>query len=561
MKKIFSLILLLGLAISCSKDSETTPEKVESKPISLEVMTPQGFGSAGIKLMGRVLHLNEETVIEHGFLLAEKKTFENTQSIRLKINNKIQSGTNEMLFTDFPKTAVNYEIKYFIKTQNKEYLSKALEFQYIPITLEPFSERNVNQGDIIRVNGDFSKLSDDYYIAYYIENSMSAEAIPMQISADKKSLTFTISQRFGHGDEPSFVLTTNTSMPIYLGRVNVLAELLPPAEFVLNYRDYLTFTATGYKYSTKKPFSIIVGSNSFSLKTHTQTTVSDLVNGLKGNSFKFGYYNGLDTIYFSKPLTLSAPNSNDFYLRETSTHPNSSLRLSVYGLNEKMPLEASKTTLGSYPARVIPTWNGEDWLTVGEIPNGNYNIKFENDFFTYTPTEKITVKKLEVSSLSPSVIRDGELLTISGNFINGRTYRVYSNQGMATSEPAVNGKIEVYLDDEKGDQFDITQVGYYDENLKKETLINVSYHTELSPVTYTHFSPLKGNSSTAIKVYGEGIGRAMIFFDGKWMPAMEWGKGWASFSPYSGTLPGKYKIAVFHKNKWLTVDQVYEYVY
>ncbi|MGH2623047.1 MAG: hypothetical protein ACRDE7_05220, partial [Sphingobacterium sp.] len=344
MKKISCLILLFSLVIGCGKDSESNPEKVGSKPIALEVIAPQGYGSAGIKLMGRVLHLNNEKVLEHGFYLKEVKAFEETESKRVKIINKIQTGTNEVMFPNIPKFGGDFEIKYFIQTESKEYLSSAISFNYIPITVEPFSERNISPGETISVKGDFSKVDDKYYIVSFSDNSIGGDAIPFQLSADKKSLTFTISNHFGHGDEPGFALMKNSSAPIYLGRVNVLASLLPPGDFTMQFRDQIEFGATGFKYDSKKPFSIIVGNNSFDFKTYVQTYVSELIAGQKGSRFKLGYYNGIDTIYFSKPLTLSPPNSNDFYMRETVVHPNSSFGVSVYGLNLKMPIDNTKIT-------------------------------------------------------------------------------------------------------------------------------------------------------------------------------------------------------------------------
>ncbi len=557
MKKIYYLAILLGLLMACKKDSEPTSQKSISqqvKPIKLEAIVPESQGVSGMKFMGRVLHLNEEKIIEHGFLLQEQDPFNPGLPIRLKIDKKIQIGPNELLYANIPKTGVNYTAKYYIKTDKQEYLSGGVTFRYVPVKLEPFAERSVHQGDVISINGDFSKIDDSYYVL-----GLTLDPIAYEISADKKTLRFTIDGRFNHGDEPIFTLVKNNTMPIYLGRVNVLAKLLPLDNFMVNYREMITFGALGFKYDSKKPFEIIVGSNSFSLKTGTQSYVSDLVKNLKGNSFKFGYYDGIDTVYFPTPLKLDPPNVNDVFFREKVTHPNSSLRLSVYGLNQKMPLEKSKITLGNYTAIATANWNGEDWLTVSDIPEGNYGLKFVSDYFTYTPTDKITIRKLNVGSFSPKELVSTNYVTITGNFIDGKTYRIYSNIGMSPSSPAANGSINVYLDESLADKFEIKKVGYYDDILKKETLVDVSFSVQYGPITYSHFSPSTGNYNTKITLYGEGISRGMIFFDGKWMPADEVGLNQVSFYPYMVTLPGKYKIAVFHKNKWLTVDQTFEF--
>jgi len=544
--------------MGCNKDSDPSPEMEESKPIELEVVVPESYGSDGIKLIGRVLHLNDETIKEQGFFLQEINPYAPSLPIQIKISSKPQSGNNVLMYTQFSKIGADYEVKYYIYTDKNQYLSKAIKFQYIPITLTSFSERNVNQGDLITVNGDFSKLDSNYYISSNTENSYIIEDFQLKISNDKKSLSFQIPERLGHGDEPYFTLSRNNTMPIYLGRVNVVGKLLPLNNYDVYYRDQINFIATGFKFDSKKPFSILVGNKAFSLKTHYQTTVEDLIKGQKANTFKIGYYNGVDTIYFPKLLKLNKPTADDFYFRETIAHPNFSISVNAYELERKMPLIGSNISFGDKTAYLYTTWNGSDRLTIGDVPNGTYNVRFENDHFTYLSSKKLTIQKLQVTSFSPKIIQEDQMLTITGNFINGRSYRIYSNIGLSESQPAENGKIKVFLDYNIATKIDIKKIGYYNETLKKETLIDVSYQTEFSPITYTHFSPLKGNVSTPIRLYGDGIGRAQVFFDGKWMPSYNSGKGWTEIALYGIILPGKYKIAVLYDDKWYTIDQAYE---
>ncbi len=562
MKKIYYLILLIGLIMSCNKDSDPAPEKeAVSKPIKLEVLIPENHGSAGVKFIGRILHLNDESIKEHGFLIQEASGFGNSSTIDLKIPAKSQTGNNFLMVNKLDKAGINYEVKYYVITDKNKYLSEAVKFPYVPITLTPIEERNVQQGEIITIKGDFSKIDSTYYITGHGENSSITDNFYLQISADKKSLNFRIIDRYGHGDEPYFTLSNNLSMPIYLGRVNIVSKIDPLSNYDFYLRDRITFSATGFKFDSKKPLSILVGNKAFSYKTNFQSDVEDLIRGQKGNSFKFGYYNGADTVYFPKPLTLIPPISSDYYFRETYAHPNVTLSVNAYELGRKMDFLASNITLGGKEASIYTTWNGSDRLTIGDVEEGSYPVKFVNNHFNYTSADKITVKKLQITSFSPSVIHDGEMLTITGNFMNGRSYRVYSNIGRSDSQPAASGKIQVLLDHSIASKIKIQKIGYYDETLDKETLVDVNYETEFSQLTYTHFSPSKGTLRTPIRLYGEGIGRAQIFFDGKWMPSYNGGKGWTEISLYGTILPGKYKIAVLYLNKWYTVDQFFEITY
>ncbi len=112
--------------MACKKDSDPTSQNSISqqvKPIKLEAIVPESQGVSGMKFLGRVLHLNDEKIIEHGFLLQEQDPFNPGLPIRLKIDKKIQIGTNELLYANIPKTGVNYTAKYYIKTDKQEYLS------------------------------------------------------------------------------------------------------------------------------------------------------------------------------------------------------------------------------------------------------------------------------------------------------------------------------------------------------------------------------------------------------------------------------------------------------
>src|SRR5690606_23227974 len=108
-----------------------------------------------MKFIGRGLHLNEEKMIEHGFLLQKQDPFNPGFPIRLKIDKKMQVGTNELLYANSPKTSVNYTAKYYNKSDKQEYLSGGVTFRYVPVKLEPFADRSVHQGDVISINGDF----------------------------------------------------------------------------------------------------------------------------------------------------------------------------------------------------------------------------------------------------------------------------------------------------------------------------------------------------------------------------------------------------------------------
>ena len=556
----YVLFLFVFIFFCCSKKEELNKEPIDNSPILLEILKPETLGSAGIQLGARVLNLNSEKVIEHGFIIYNNQ-YQTIDSVVYSVSSNIKTGFNNYLIpsTNTFVEDYSYYVRYYVKTSDKYYYSQTLGFSPSFVKVNPIKDTTTAVGEKITITGDFKAVNNSYYITSNRDYSMDGEIIPFTLNSNKTQLTFEIPNRFKHGDWRNFMLESRITTSTFLARLVILGKIESPIINEYYYNDILRLRAPQVDFRNEiMPFQLIVGKKGFNY--NIELSLVDILNEVQGTSFPWGYYNGVDTVYFDKKLIIKSPPANAFVFKQKFAHPNSTIDVDAFELEKHIPVFTGKNTLGDKDVYLKTIWSRNDKLTIGDVSEGEYAVNFSNKLFNYTSNDKIRIEKLKVNSISRTNTLTGEELEIFGNFIDNKMYWVGLGDGHGISFMANKGKINVDISQTVGNGSERIKVGYSNE--RNETFwVNTDFELSLSPITFTGFSPTSGNRDNGITLYGKGLGVARIYISGHLLFPDERGADFVKIYLPSYILPGKLKIAVFYNNQWLTVDQYYDYKY
>lgn len=556
----YALVLFVFIFFCCSRKEELNKEPIDKSPILLEILKPEILGSTGIQLGARVLNLNTEKIQEHGFVVYRSQ-YLTVDSLVYTVSSNIKTGFNNYLLdaSSIGVADYYYSVKYYVKTSNNYYSSKSLSFVPSFVKANPMKDTTTYVGDRITITGDFRAVDDSYYIISYSENSIDGNTIPFNLNVDKTGLTFEIPNSFKHGDWRKFLLGNKNTLYTFLARLVVLGKLESPQSHEFYFNEILRLNASHVEFTNKKmPFQLIVGKNGFNY--NTEMPLLDILNEVKGTSFDWGYFNGIDTVYFDEKLTIKPPPVNAFIFKQKVAHPNSTIDVDAFELEKHMSVFTGKNTLGDQDIHLQTIWSREDKLTIGDVAEGEYSVNFRNQLFNYTSAQKVRIEKLKVNSISKTKVINNEEVEISGNFIDNKMYRVALGNQYGGSIMATNGRLIFNALEGGGSGDSFLKVGYSNE--RNQTFwVNTDFKLSFYPISFTGFSPKVGNSNNSITLYGQGLASAQIYVSGHLLYPFEGGRDFIRIYLPSYILPGKHKIAVLYNNQWLTVDQYYEHQY
>ncbi|MFZ4263838.1 hypothetical protein ACFRAE_17510 [Sphingobacterium sp. HJSM2_6] len=557
MKRIYIIFLVLSFLFSCTKEKESPKNSVITDKIKLETLVPVSLFGYGIQFAGRVLHLNDEVVKEHGFIVKYKVDFNQFDSIYVKIDKTIASGDNVQTLKEspLPKFQDEYSVKYVIKTASNIYSGTFVNFKTPDIRVDSDEEMTLIPGSRVNIKGDFTKVDESYKLSYAGED-IQETAIHFEIlGSNRDMLTFTVPKLY-HGDFVRFVLFNRYDNKNVVAIGFIKGEISGLNQYEYYFDENLSFTSNAVKQNIKGVLFFIVGNKYIPL--NYAYPISDVLAGLKGNSFRVGYYNGQDTIFFPKKLSLRPVTDDAFVIKDFNAHPMQDVSVNTYLLTRFTPELKTNYSIGGKLAKLYRYWNGNDVLTIGDVADGAYSVNIKSDYVDFNTTKKINIKKLQVTSVSPAEIYHGEPIILKGNFIDGQTYTIDDNDEQQSYGVARNGQIQIYPYGRTVSTYEIKRIGYK-RNLENYAWIDASFKVNFKRPTFTGFSPASGNSQTAIRFYGKGIGAGMVFLGNEYLSFNNYGEGWAELYLPSYIRPGFYKFSIFYQNSWLTVDQVYEH--
>jgi len=239
------LFLFLSLVWSCKKTENTRDEEnPATSPIKLETLNPEIEGSKGVRFVGRVLNLNSDKIIEHGFVLYTKSSNRIDSTIHI-ISSPIQPGNNSLLLNDILKydSYSNIEVKYFVKTSESYYSGEFRKFVPSYVTVVPHKDSFVQCGQLITVSGDFKNIDQSYKIYSRTISTQDMETIPYTLNNSKTEITFNIPNSLSHGDTRRYVMSNRIYADIFLGNLVVVGSISTPNINEYYYSDILRLPA------------------------------------------------------------------------------------------------------------------------------------------------------------------------------------------------------------------------------------------------------------------------------------------------------------------------------
>ncbi|MGH2624714.1 MAG: hypothetical protein ACRDE7_13680, partial [Sphingobacterium sp.] len=226
-----------------------------------------------------------------------------------------------------------------------------------------------------------------------------------------------------------------------------------------------------------------------------------------GPSFKIGYMNGRDSVYFLDPYVLDQPSKDlDLTPSVPKIHPYSWFSYVSPDLDIFFWSYMS-ANIGDQEFRAYyyyETHTAE--IYVGEIEEGEYDLKLYNRFYSYIPPKKVIVEKLKVKSTGPFSAYIGDTIILKGNFINGYDYLLLDSENYTIgSARGKEGTLAVELNP-NFDSLKKFSVGL----VSNTTVENIPIGGEISfnslGISLDKFYPQKGTSGDILTIEGHGMG-------------------------------------------------------
>lgn len=554
MKFNIPIIILLLLAFGCSKESDQNSTADSDKTIKLETLEVEAFYDEKVTLCGRVLSLNSEKIVEHGFVVESLGT---VSPARKEFPVSATAALGKVTLTISPadmdlrsRQSVSYQ--YYIKTQDNVFFGDKIPIVFSPISFIDQPGLQATIGETISVPGDFGKIDNSYILYVGRDNVLS---VPFRVDDGGRTLLFEMPSGFAHGTQLTFNLSKREqdvdTFLAQLATVKVLGKLNPPESYDMYLSDYLRLSGPGVPQGFAPGMSIIIGDQEVSY--FYELALWDLLAQAKGREFQLGFSNGRDRIIFPQKVRIPSPGQDDFRFHESRVHPGSN---TTGGRIDMLRYGAASASIGGKLAGFTNMWNGVDNISVGMVEDGDYPLVLKGNILNYTSKSTIKVEKLRVSAVFPLKATLGDQVSLSGNFIDGKSYIVYLGGEYISSFRASGGQLTISLPNlTKGDK--AITVGY-GESWDSAINIQTGLSVEVLPASFDDFYPKSGPPGTNITLKGKGIGSGQIHFGDEWVFPHAYGKDEVTVMvPYSVT-KGKKRVSVRYFTGWLASKEPFE---
>ncbi|MFD2902484.1 IPT/TIG domain-containing protein [Sphingobacterium anhuiense] len=556
MKSLYVYLFSLFMIIGCSKSEEVKPQPEPNTPVELETLVPDAANRKLIVLSGRALHLNNEQIKDHGFIMladTQNQFLENKISLGKtiqvgKITKKIDPSKELIAIGSFT-------YKFYVETNLGTYYGEPIRVTLSSIFIDYQSDLQGTVGEKITVNGDFAKITDGYIL---YSNYNDPKEIKYVISSNKNSIQFEIPSGYNHGTKLSIYFRPkagNTAIDhdLNIAEVKILGTLEPPTHYEFYLNDYLRLSGPS---ATSGPFDkmyIIIGDKL--VPYFYELALFDLIYEQPRSSYRIGYFNGRDTVIFPEKIRFKTPRPEDVQLRQAFVHPGGTM--AATGLDMTRFYHMSVATVGNKEAYYNAHWTGNDQIQIGDVPDGSYPLIINSPFFNYTSKEKIQVQSLKPKSLSLSKGYYGQKITIYGNFINKERYFIQLGNYQYSESIAEAGSVTFDIPGVAPGKHPIT-LSYQDMNSKTYSVKSALTIEVLAP-TFESFSPKSGKPGDIITLKGKGIGYGRILLGGEYVDVIGGNADAPQISiPNRFIYKGKAHFDVQFDHEWIQSKETFE---
>lgn len=563
MKESYILWLVsLCFLVSCKKVEKVVETIPDTNPIRIETLINGNADESKITFSGRILYLNDESIIDHGFVVECQKYYD-TSIKELVYSLGSMAKTGMITHTiQTPKEILNsnsVKYYYYIKTDKGIYKGETTSLLFYWPDIEYRDDIIAYANDKITITGNFEKVKDNYTLN--INDDNNRQEIPFTLGKDLKTLVFQLPANLTHGSRLSFILQ-NKAYPtgLYssslLATVKVVGKLNEPTNYNFMYNDKIMLTGPGLGGALKEPFYILFGNRSFPYES--EMNLINLTYGQPADKYTIGYFNGKDTVFFKQKIQIKQPLPNALYFNDTEFHPGGTGTFSGVDFSAFGQQDLSTYKVGNKSAYVSLNWTGIHKLTIGDLPEGEYTLSASSPFFKFTSEAKLRVKKLQVTGIDQNKGYYGNLFRINGNFKANASYQVRLGNQDASTVSVQNGQLTIAIPPIAAGIYPIS-VGYHGSG-GTEYMDKTKLNLEVLAPVFSDFYPKKGKAGDQITIVGKGIYYGMIYFGGR-VVWRESGEEEIKFTiPRDISYKGKIEINLLFGDKWVKGKETFELI-
>lgn len=518
-----NIILRIALAIfvffvACGDKGEIEPSQ-NAAPIELETGSFTGLDAQQVTLFGSVKTLNGEEVLDHGFLIQTVEKGNNAPSEHvISLGKHLEVGDVRHTFIpeDIFEQHKEYNYCFYIRTTRNFYKGKINVFVLNNIVFSSLPRRYSYGRDTITLTGNFEGLDDNYRLK--VSGAFDLFDLPYTLNPDKKSLTFIVgaNNQTQHGSQIEISLirkgANTTSYQQHVTQIQYLARVNPPAKKQYNLYDLIELSSTNIAplYDNDSRVKLLINDVQI---PYTRYLRLYSLKSLKGDTFRFGYSNGHDSVYFPDPITLELPTDVDMRLNRTVIHPYTAIDVKSERFMYYF-FDLFETHIGTKLATAhYNQWNKMVNVFVEDITEGEHDMVFSNRFYAATSSQKITVKNLRWTTLDKDNGYFGENVVAAGNFIAGHDYRIFDeNNRPLGSCLGSDGKLNITINSEF-DGIKGLKIGHpkgpFDVIIADKIIAFKS-----NGFTFDRMYPKKGTTGEILTIEGKGIAYATQFMLG-----------------------------------------------
>ena len=552
------LILLVFLLGSCSKKEEIKPDV---KPITINTLPAGNVIATVATLNAEIGYLNDEKIIDYGFILFEQ-TSNNSKKISLGSNPK--AGLIQYDYKPDKNFGLNQILNYrfYLITERFEYMGNIVSFRVKDFWVDQKDIIPISLGDTLTLTGNFKQISpDEKVIANGIYNPAQIEIINVEPSKLQLKIPYNLGK---HGDRVNLIIgkfqnqnDINTSS---LVSINLLGKIEFDVDKPIYYGEGLKIRSYGIDYFSN--FFVVVGNNRLELGYDNPNIIT--LKGIKNNGQKLrlGYFNGKDTIFSNKKLELIPPVSSEITFKQTLPHPgyfftiNKSVLTKYYGEDPYIIKIGDSTAAYSYYS-----YEPDAGYYLPSLKVGNYVVQIVSDLY---PPIKLN-NQIEIKPIAEKIINQkpyyyGDIIEMSGNFIDGHEYIAKVSDYELMHVKAANGKLKFTLPHGKFGK-NLLTIGLYQEPAGYK-FPNPGIPIEINKSVVESVSPSIVYQGDVVTLKGKGFKNLFsvrIYYAGNECKLLSISETEIKFMAPSVSRKGKFPIELeFLDNETITTTQLLE---
>lgn len=487
---LFATVLVLG---GCQKEEKIV---VDLPPVKIITDLPQEVSSTQLVFVGQILQLNEEKVIEHGFVLTSRAGQETVIRLTAAATPGYIKHTYKPSRTFSPNETFSYY--YYLKTEKDTYKGQSHHFFINEIKVDGERDIQATPGEQVVLRGNFKQLDESFSLRL---SQPIDQAVSYVTDEAGTSLTFTMPRNLtGYLNPVGLLLVQNQQVVSMLASIQILGVLFPPAAGTHYYTQPIKLTGDGLPpFYLSTVFKVIIGDKLLDYAA----TYEPYTLRLRGDKIRLGYYNGRDTVIFDEPWRLIPPDASAITFSPEVVHPGSVTYAEGINFYDHFVYQISETLVGTTSTISAAYDASRQEVYVPHVPEGEYPLTLKSPMYgSVVSTKKLKVQKLKISSIDAGTGYFHDPIVIKGNFLPDEEYVVRRGEWDLFYGKASQGEIRFDLPTTALGTGKLA-IGY---RVPGDTyIVHESSEIEIKGVSIDSFYPKSGYPGDIITVKGKGL--------------------------------------------------------